>query len=317
MIAGVSMPSRRAALGVVVAANLLWAGSYVAGKAALDDVPFVTLNMLRFAIAGAVFAPLVWRRRSALPRRRGDVLRLLGVTAFGFCGNKALEFLGLSLTTATDTALLITAESLVTLVLAVVVLGERLRPPTATALAIGGLGVYVLVEGGLVGPHGLGGGQGEGDALVVASLMLESVATVCGAALMGRGSPLLLTGAAIVLSNVVWLPAGLGYSAHAGLPHLSAAAWAGVVYLALVTTVIAYSGWFWGLQRLSAQDVTPLLLVQPVAGTLIAIAVRGERPTAATWVGGGLVLAGVAVVALRRDRAAAESALRAAVPEAP
>ena len=305
------MPSRRAALGAVVASNLLWAGSYVAGKAALDDVPFVTLNMLRFAIAGAVFLPLVYRGRRALPRQGGDLLRLLGVAGFGFCGNKALEFLGLSLTTATDTALLITAESLVTLVLAVVVLGERLRPPTATALAIGAVGVYVLVEGGVVRPHGLGGGQGKGDALVVASLMLESVATICGARLMRTGSPLLLTGAAIVLSNVVWLPAGLGYAAHAGAPHLSGAAWLGVLYLAVVTTVIAYSGWFWGLQRLSAQDITPLLLVQPVAGTLIAIAIRGERPTAATWIGGALVLAGVAVVALRRDRGPAEAVLRA------
>ena len=296
---------------MVVASNLLWAGSYAAGKAALDDVPFVTLNMLRFAIAGAVFLPLVYRDRCSLPRRGGDLFRLLGVTGFGFCGNKALEFLGLSLTTATDTALLITSESLVTLVLAVAILGERLRPPTATALAVGGIGVYVLVEGGLVAPHGLGGSQGKGDALVVASLMLESVATICGARLMRSGSPLLLTGAAVVLSNVVWLPAGLGYSAHAGLPHLSTSAWLGVLYLALVTTVIAYSGWFWGLQRLSAQDITPLLLVQPVAGTLIAIAVRGERPTAATWIGGALVLAAVAVVALRRDPGPPEAVLRA------
>jgi drug/metabolite transporter (DMT)-like permease len=143
------------------------------------------------------------------------------------------------------------------------------------------------------------------------------VATICGARLMRTGSPLLLTGAAIVLSNAVWAPAGLGYAAHNGLPHLSGSAWVGVLYLALVTTVIAYSGWFWGLQHLSAQDVTPLLLVQPVAGTLIAIAVRGERPTAPTWIGGALVLAGVAVVALRRERGPAEAALRAAVPEAP
>lgn len=302
---------------MVIAANVLWAGSYVAGKAALDDVSFVSLNALRFAIAGAVFAPLVWRGRAMLPHRRGDILRLFGVAGFGFCGNKALEFLGLSLTTATDTALLITAESLVTLVLAVLVLGERLRPPTALALAVGAAGVYVLVEGGLVVPHGLGGGQAGGDALVVASLMLESVATVCGAALMRGGSPLVLTGAAIMLSNLVWLPAGTGVAVHAGVPRLGGAAWLGVLYLALVTTVVAYSGWFWGLQRLSAQDVTPLLLVQPVAGTLIAIVVRGERPTAATWIGGGLVLAAVAVVALRAGRGPAEAALRAAVPEAP
>lgn len=311
------MPSRRTALLVVITCNLLWAGSYVAGKAALDEVPFVTLNALRFAIAGLIFAPVVWRGRHLLPRDRGGRLRLLAIAAFGFCGNKALEFLGLSLTTATDTALLITSESLVTLLLAVVLLGERLQPRTAVALGVGAVGVYVLVEGGLVAPHLLRGGQGTGDALVVGSLMLESVATVSGARLMRGGAPFTVTGAAIMLSMLVWGPAELGVGLHSGAPHISAAGWAGILYLAVMATVVAYSGWFWGLQRLSAQDVTPLLLVQPLAGTLIAAVVRGERPGASTLFGGACVLAGVALVALRRERSQVEVEMQAMAPEAP
>jgi drug/metabolite transporter (DMT)-like permease len=311
------MPSRRTALLVVAACNVLWAGSYVAGKAALDTVPFVTLNALRFAIAGAIFAPVVWRGRHLLPRDRGGRLRLVAIAAFGFCGNKSLEFLGLSMTTATDTALLITSESLVTLLLAVVLLGEKLQPRTAAALCIGALGVYVLVEGGLVAPHLLRGGQGVGDAVVVASLALESVATVSGARLMRGGAPFTVTGAAILLSMVVWAPAELAWGVHSGAPHLGGAGWAGVAYLAVVATVVAYSGWFWGLQRLSAQDVTPLLLVQPLAGTLIAAVVRGERPGGSTLFGGACVLAGVALIALRREPAQAEADMQAMAPEAP
>ena len=310
------MPTRRMALLVVIACNLLWAGSYVAGKAALDQVPFVTLNALRFAIAGLILAPVVWRGRHLLPRDRGGRLRLLAIAVFGFCGNKALEFLGLSMTTATDTALLITSESLVTLVLAVVILGERLQRRTALAVAMGGFGVYILVEGGLVAPHLLRGGQGVGDGIVVASLALESVATIAGARLMRAGSPVIITGAAVLLSDCIWAPAALGWGLHSGAPHLSTAGWIGVVYLAVVTTVIAYSGWFWGLQRLSAQDVTPLLLVQPLAGTLIAAVVRGERPGASTLFGGALVLAGVALIALRRPQPQTEAELIAMAPEA-
>jgi drug/metabolite transporter (DMT)-like permease len=311
------MPSRRTALLVVVGVNLLWAGTYVAGKAALDEVPFVTLNALRFAIAGAIFAPVVWRGRHLLPRDRNGRLRLLAIAAFAFCGNKSLEFFGLSMTTATDAALLITSESLVTLLLAVVLLGERLQPRTATALCVGALGVYVLVEGGFVAPHLLRGGQGTGDALVVGSLALESVATVSGARLMRGGAPFTVTGAAIILSMLVWGPAELAWGLHAGAPHLSASGWIGVGYLAVVATVVAYSAWFWGLQRLSAQDVTPLLLVQPLAGTLIAAVVRGERPGASTIFGGACVLAGVAMIALRREPTQAEADLQAMAPEAP
>lgn len=312
------MPSRRTALFTVLACNVLWAGSYSAGKAALDQVPFVTLNALRFAVAGLIFAPVVWRGRHLLPRDRGGRLRLLAIAGFGFCGNKALEFWGLSMTTATDTALLITSESLVTLLLAVVLLGERLQPRTALALCIGALGVYVLVEGGFVAPHLLHGGQGAGDALVVGSLALESVATVSGARLMRGGAPFTVTGAAILLSLLVWGPAEIGYAVHSGdAPHLGIAGWSGVVYLAVVATVVAYSGWFWGLQRLSAQDVTPLLLVQPLAGTLIAAVVRGERPGPTTLLGGACVLAGVALIALRREHPEIAADMQAMAAEAP
>ena len=311
------MPSRRAALLAVAACNLLWAGTYVAGKAALDEVPFVTLNALRFAIAGLILAPVVWRGRHLLPRTRGDRLRLLAITGFGFCANKSLEFFGLSMTTATDTALLIASESLVTLVLAVVLLGERLRLLTATALGIGGIGVYVIVEGGLVAPHLLSGGQGAGDGLVVASLAMESVATVAGARLMRQGAPFTVTGAAIILSLLVWGPAEIGWGVHAGAPHLSAGGWAGVIYLAVAASVVAYSAWFWAMQRLPAQDLTPFLLLQPLAGTLIAAVVRGERPGASTIAGGACVLAGVALVAVRREQPRAEAELQAMAPEAP
>lgn len=294
------MPSRRTALAVAAAANIVWAGSYVAGKDALDDVPVVTLNCLRFAIASVVLVPLCWRYRRALPRDRAGVLRLIALAALGFVANKALEYAGLSLTTATDTALLITTESLVTLVLAVLVLRERLQPLAAMALALGSLGVYVLVEGGLVVPHRLSGPMATGDLLVVASLAIEAGATIVGAQLMRRGSPYTVTAAAVCISLLAWGPAELVVGLRDGAPHLSARGWAGLLYLALFTTCIGYGAWFWALQHVPAQDVTPLLLVQPVAGTVLASLLRGERPTAATLIGGALVLAGVALVALPR-----------------
>jgi drug/metabolite transporter (DMT)-like permease len=293
------MPSRRLALLVAAASNLLWAGSYVAGKEALDEIPFPTLNFLRFALAGAIVAPLVWRARASLPRDRLGLAMLAGIAGLGFVANKGLEFAGLSLTTATDTALLITTESVVTLLLAVLVLRERLQRRTAFALALAAAGVYILVEGGVVAPRMPSGSQAGGDLLVVASLVLESGATICSAALLRRGHAFVVTGAAVLLSLCVWTPAAGALAARDGLPHLSAGAWAGVVYLAVVTTCIAYGGWLWSLQWLPAQDVTPLLLLQPLAGTIIAAIVRGERPTAATFAGGGLVLTAVLVAGLR------------------
>lgn len=302
------MRGRHARLAILVVAvvNLCWSASYSAGKAALDQVGVAQLNALRFSVATLLCLPLLVRNRRVLRMGRGDALRLLAVCGLGFCANKALEYGGLSLTTATDTALLITCESLATLVLAVLVLNERLEMRAAVGLAVGALGVYVLVEGGLVAPHVPAGSRALGDLLVIASLVIEAGATIAGASLMRRSSsPFTLTAAAIALCLVVWLPAG-GAGAWSALPHLDSSAWTGILYLGIIGTVATYSAWFWAFRHIPAQAVTPLLLIQPLGGTLLAALLRHERPGPDTLLGGAIIIAGALVVATRPAGGAAE-----------
>ena len=51
--------STRQAMLVLVGANLLWAGSYTAGKEALRALSPLELNGMRFAIAGVILLPLL------------------------------------------------------------------------------------------------------------------------------------------------------------------------------------------------------------------------------------------------------------------
>ncbi len=292
---------RRRALAVLAASNCLWAGSYVAGKVALASWPVASLNMLRFSIAGAVLAPYLWRNRRLLPTGRSDRLRLGAMCLLGFIGNKAFEYWGLSLSTATDMALLIAAEALATVVLSVLLLGERVRRPEGIGLLVGGLGVYLVVVGGWRLPSGFGGGQALGNLLIVISLVMEAGFTIVGKTLAERYPPFLITAALVVGSLVAWWPAGLFQLAQAGWPAPSLGVLAGGLYLGLVTTVVGYWAWFYGLQRVMPGAMAPLLFIQPLVGTALAVAIRGERPGAATLLGGALVLAGVTLVVVQRQ----------------
>lgn len=297
------MSGRQRALLVLAGTNCLWAGSYVAGKAALADWPFASVNMLRFTIAAALLLPVLWRGRHQLPSARGDRWRLLAMCGLGFGGNKALEYWGLSLTSATDTALLIAAEALATVLLSVALLSERIRALEALGLLLGGLGVYLVVEGGLRAPTGLSGSHSLGNLLVVASLVLEAGFTVIGKTVVDRYPPLLITAAVVSGSLVAWWPAGLASLRLAGWPPLSLAGWLGIVYLGAITTALCYWGWLWGLKRVMPGAVAPLLFIQPLLGTALAVWIRGERPSWATLLGGGLILLGVTTVVTRRDPA--------------
>ncbi|MHB8393185.1 MAG: DMT family transporter [Candidatus Dormibacteria bacterium] len=305
------MTQRRRALLILAAVNCLFAGSYVTAKLALSTWPFASLNMLRFAIAGAVLAPYLWRHRRLLPRERQDQLRLLAMCALGFVGNKAFEYWGLSLTTATDMALLIGAEALFTVVLSVLILAERIRRWETVGLVAGGLGIYLVVVGGLRLPAGFGANQALGNLLIVISLLLEALFTIVGKTVVARYPPFLITAAVVTGSLVAWGPAGLAALAVRHWPPVTLGVVAAGLYLGIVTTVVGYWGWFYGLRRVMPGALAPLLFIQPLVGTALAILIRGEHPGTATLIGGGLVLAGVTLVIGTRQPAEAAPAAAA------
>jgi probable blue pigment (indigoidine) exporter len=70
-----------------------------------------------------------------------------------------------------------------------------------------------------------------------------------------------VTGWTFLLAGLTLLPATLLIE---GLPdHLTARNIGGLIYLVLISGILAYALWFWGLQRLSASAVTFLTLLTP------------------------------------------------------
>ena len=74
---GMTWTPRRAML-LLVAGNLCFAGTYVAGKAALGSVSPMELNCLRFGIACLAFLPLLWRYRTSVRIERSLTLPHMG-----------------------------------------------------------------------------------------------------------------------------------------------------------------------------------------------------------------------------------------------
>jgi drug/metabolite transporter (DMT)-like permease len=287
--------TRRRAILFLVLGNLLSAGTYVAGKAALRDVTPVELNGFRFAIAALCFLPILSRSRPLRVRRR-DLPRLGLLTLLGFVLNKGIEYTGLKLTTASDTAILIACEGVFTSVFGWALLRERVRTVAVCGLLLSVLGAYLVIERGLVPPRLGGGTRVVGDLLVVAALVFEALYSVLGKATLSRYPGSVITGLTVGSSLLVWLPAAAANATIAGVPHLDAAGWLGVLYLGALGTTAAYTLWILGLARVDAATAAPFLLLQPLAGSLLAVLLLGDRLSAATVAGGALILAGITLV---------------------
>ena len=284
--------ARRSAFGALVLANVLWAGTYAIGKIALAEVPPIELNVIRFILSAVLLAPVLYHYRRQIPRDRRMLFVLLQLTLLGFVLNKAAEYIGLALSTASDVALLIATESIFTGLLSWIFLRERVTRTGVAALAIGLLGVYLIVERGLI-PN-LGGSGGEtrilGDVLVVLSLLLEAGYTVRGKVTLTTLPPLLFTALTITGSLIFWVPAGVVAVAHNGLPHLSLAGWLAAIYLAAITTVVSYWLWFRGLSVVDASAAAPILFIQPLLGAALAILILHDSLTLATVVGAACIV---------------------------
>lgn len=300
-IATSARTSRGAALGLLALGNTLWAGTYVAGKVALGQLSWVELNALRFSLATLLLAPVLLRGRHLIWRElanRRSLLALCRLVLFGFVLNKAFEYAGLALSSASDVALLIATESLFTALLSWTVLRERVSRLGLAALLVGLAGVYLVVERGIVPNLGGPGGAPRvvGDLLVVVALLFEAAYTVSGKASLDRLPPLLLTAISIAGGLVVWVPAGVVAVARGGWPHLTPLGLVAVIYMAVFATVIGYWMWFRALSALDASLAAPFLFIQPLLGAALAVWLLRDTLTWATVAGAGLILASLLLV---------------------
>jgi O-acetylserine/cysteine efflux transporter len=91
------------------------------------------------------------------------------------------------------------------------------------------------------------------------------------------------------------------------LAYLGAAGWVvwgTVLYMGIVMTALGYGLWYSLVGRFPLSRVGPFLLLMPVFSVLGGVTLLGESLTLRVALGGAIVIAGVAVILVRRTSAA-------------
>jgi drug/metabolite transporter (DMT)-like permease len=303
-------PPRRALLyGGLLLHTVLSAGSYLCGKTALREIPPLPLGLLRFLGASALLSLLLLRVRppgQRLPPRSAWP-QLLVLSFVVVPVSQGFFQTGLALTTAAHAALLYSLTPLFVLLLAQALRRELPGARTAlgTLIALAGT-LYVLAWRGL----DLSRGPLVGDLLLLVAVVAWALFTAEGRPLVTAYGPLPVIAWTLIAGTAMYLPLGLASLAAPGavhrIVHASRAAWLGVAYLVLVTSVVAYLLWYWALAHLPAARVAVFTNLQPLATAVLAHVFLGEHVTP-QFIGGALVvISGVVLAQLRAPRTAAE-----------
>ena len=72
--------------------------------------------------------------------------------------------------------------------------------------------------------------------------------------------------------------------------------WLTVIYLGLFMQPAAYGAWYYVLSRYPVNKVMPVLLLLPMVGLITAIFLLGEDPPKQVFLGGTIIVFGVAMI---------------------
>jgi len=269
--------------------TVLAAGTYVAAKRALHELSAFELALVRFTLAGAVYAGLLWARRVRV--RRGDLLALAGLGIIAVPLNQGLFLAGLARSTPGHAALLYALTPVFVFLIARARLGERATAAKLFGIALAFAGVLVVL--GARGAVTLRGASLSGDLLILGGVVAWAFYAVLGKVYAERYGTVAFSGISLGLGTVLYIPVGLAASDLGHIAALSRVGWFSVAYLVLLTSVVSYLIYYWAMARVEASRVAIWSNLAPVLTAMLAWAMYGERLTAPFLTGGAMVLAGV------------------------
>lgn len=278
------MPLKDALLALVVI--VAWGLNFVVIKVGLQEIPPFLLGALRFLLV-AIFIPFF--KRPAMPWRSLVYFGLtIGFLQFGLLFSAMA--MGVS---AAMASVILNAQAFFTVLIAAAVLGEPVGRHNVIGMVVAALGLMLIALGETSGHVTLIGfflTVLASLSWAVGNIVVKSVGKVDMLNLVIWGtivSPLPFA----VLSYFVEGPELILHS----LQNMGLKGYGALVYLALISTTLGFGLWSWLLSRHPANRVAPLSLLVPVVGLSSATLLLDEHLTVLQWVGGVVILGGLAL----------------------
>jgi|TARA_B110000914_G_scaffold3077_1_gene2677 O-acetylserine/cysteine efflux transporter len=270
-----------------ISVAIIWGMGFVIAKAAMEHFSPILLMALRFTLTALC---MIWFFRPD-PKLFNKLFWIAFVSA---AIQYSLTFTGVSGIDASTAALLIQLEVPFAILLAAVVLGDKLTIRQGVGVSLAFCGAILIV-----GEPKLANNMryvlmviGGGFAWSLGQIMIKMMGVSGGFSLISSvavfAAPQLFIASYLLEDNQI-----------DQIITASPAAWAAVVYLGLVMTTLGYAMWYRLLGLYDVNMVMPFLLLLPVASVVGGYLFLDEILTTKIAIGGLLALAGVAIITLR------------------
>ena len=258
---------------------------FVIAKPAMQYFPPYLLMGMRFTIPALI---LVWW----FPLPKGLYFDLFKVSFIGSTLQYGLTYTGLSIIDASSAILLVQLEVPFGIIIAFFLLKEIPTLKNIVGLVIAFIGVFILT-----GAPNLEG-KYVGVLLILSGAFTWALGAVMAKPLSKKIGAFALMTWLCVFSGPMLLIVSLIFDGNPITYFLSANinSWLTVVFLGFFMQPVGYAAWYYVLKKYPVNKVMPVLLVLPVTGLLTSIFLLGEDPPKQVFLGGLVIISGVALI---------------------
>ena len=289
-------PSRVKLVLAFAAVYVIGGSTYLAIRYAIETLPPLLMAGTRFILAGGVL--YIWARlrgASSPDRFNWRAAAIIGALLL-LGGNGAVVLAERSVPSGLAALLIATEPLIIVLLNWARTGGARPTGSVATGLALGLIGMVVLV-----GPSGIAGGS-EVSLGGAGLLMLATFSWAAGSLYAIRAkvaaSPLMAAGTQMLSGGVLLLIAGLarGEASQFVLADVSLVSLSAYVYLIIFGSLVGFTCYSWLLRVTPPSLASTYAYVNPVVAVLLGWAVAGEPLTVRTLIAAAVIVGGVVII---------------------
>jgi len=270
----------------------LWGMSFVSIKTALQEVPPITLALLRFMIASTILLIITKRIEPAAKLHSPDLGKMilagfLGITLYFYCENTALR-----LTTASSAALITSIVPIIAITLDILVFKTKVSFMQCLGITIALSGAYLAITAN--GQLDFSSQTFIGNLFVVGAMLTWSLYTLLNKSFQGKYSGLFLTTYQSLFGTMFLIP--LSLLEYKEWQLFSLTAFGNILFLAIGCSALGYFLYIYALSKLDVTITTLYLNLMSIIGVLGGHFLLQETIFPAQIAGGAMIIFSIIMI---------------------
>lgn len=277
----------------MILSTFFWAGAFIAGKLSVPFIPAFTLTFLRFSIATIILYVIVrYKDKSNYKLTTKDIPIFLFTGIVGMFGYHVFFFTALKYTTAINSSLIGATNPIITTILCIIFLKDKITFKRAIGIFLSFLGVFLTItNANLATIHNLA--LNKGDLLMLVAVCMWAAYSVFSKKVMHKFSPLILTFYSFLFCTVFLIPFVIYERPWTFITNVPYYSFLAVAYMSIFASVIGYLVQQMSIKQIGPSKTSIFINLVPIFSIVLSVIILKESISTVKILTTFLIITGV------------------------